>query len=284
MQSQDAGEAFMIANETGSGAQEPGRDDSRNRADRRAHAIDDRAARALTRIEERMQKVLAAHEEREQRARERFEERLQRARAAQDDQSQRVRNGRERILRAAKELVVENGYIPTSLQEIADAAQLRKASIYHHVKDKEALFSGIVQDEIAKSTEHLREVVERNGPLSAALFDLAVSQLEMSQTDAGRLFMDFQKNVPEDRHEEIHAMLQRWVDEFAVLFDRAIQREEIAPIDPRVAALFFFHMGAAWTFHGMEDPSILPPDPETGARTLVNVLIHGLAGGLPPQD
>ena len=79
-------------------------------------------------------------------------------------------------------------------------------------------------------------------------------------------------------------MLQRWVDEFAILFDRAIERGEIAPIDPRVAALFFFHMGAAWTFHGMEDPSLLPPDPETGARTLISVLLHGLAGGSRPKD
>jgi AcrR family transcriptional regulator len=277
----------MMIKETGSGAPEPGRDEPGARGaswERRPHSGDDRVVRALAAAEERMQRVLAAHEEREHRARERFEHKLLRARAADDEQRQRVRNGRERILRAAKALFVENGYIPTSMQEIADAAQLRKASIYHHFKDKEALFSGIVLDEIIKSTEHLHEVIERNGPISAALFDLAVSQLEMSQTDAGRLFMDFQKNVPEERHQEIHVMLQRWVDEFAILFDRAIERGEIAPIDPRVAALFFFHMGAAWTFHGMEDPSLLPPDPETGARTLINVLLHGLAGGPRSKD
>jgi len=246
--------------------------------------VDEHLQRALTRVEERMQRAIARVEAEERRARERLEQELQRAQATLDARNQGVRNGRERILIAAKALFLDKGYIPTSMQEIAEAAGLRKASIYHHFQDKEALFSEIVLEEITAWSDHLRSVIDENRSLSASLFELALVQMKMSQNDDGRLFMEFQKHVPEERHAQVHAMLQTWVNEFAVLFERAIERKEIGPIDPRVAALFFFHMGAAWTFHGMEDPTLLPSDPSTGAATIVDVLLNGLVGRPETKD
>lgn len=252
----------------------------RDRIERTANARAERERRAHARIEERLARARAAHEEREQRAREWLEAKLLQVQTDHEQRGQRVRNGRERILAAAQSLFLVNGYMATSMQEIAEAADLRKASIYHHFKDKEALFSEIVLEEITKWSANLHAVVTRDEPLRGSLYELALAQMRMTQNDDGRLFVEFQKHVPEERHAEVHAMLQAWVGDFAVLFERALERNEIGAIDPRVAALFFFHMGAAWTFHGIEDPSLLPDDPAAAARTIVNVLLNGLTGGL----
>ena len=53
-------------------------------------------------------------------------------------------NGRDRILRRAAELFLENGYAETSLRTIADAVEMRPASIYHHFDSKDALLSEIL--------------------------------------------------------------------------------------------------------------------------------------------
>jgi AcrR family transcriptional regulator len=273
---------------SGSGGLNPGEGGSRREA-RFEELIEERIQQVIARGEERLRREYIAHEAEIQRARERVERELERAQAKLDRaqakleaQDQRVRDGRARIIAAARELFLDRGYLATSMQEIAEAADLRKASIYHHFADKEALFAAIVLEEFDASWGRLSAIIARDQPLAETLRAIAEQQFEINGTEVGRLLFDFRKFVPETRHEEVHAKLQQMIDANAALFQRAIDRGEIIPIDPRLAALFFFHMGAAWTFHGMEDPSILPPDPASGAKTLVDVFLHGLAARITP--
>ena len=251
--------------------------------------IEERIQRVIARGEERLRREFLAHEAEIERARERVEReldraqiKLDRAQAKIDAHNERIRDGRARVLSAARTLFIEKGYLATSMQEIADAAGLRKASIYHHFADKEALFAAVVLAEFDTTWAELLKVIDQDRPLAETLRTIAESQLQLNGTDVGRLFQDFQKFVPETQHEEMHAKLQSMIDANAAIFRRAIERGELMPIDPRLAALFFFHMGAAWTFHGMEDPSILPPDPASGAKILVDVFLHGLAARITP--
>src|SRR5215207_7179790 len=48
--------------------------------------------------------------------------------------------GQVRIVRAAYPLFVEQGYVSVSMQEIADAVPLNKATLYHHFQNKDDLF------------------------------------------------------------------------------------------------------------------------------------------------
>jgi len=53
-------------------------------------------------------------------------------------------SGRDRILRVAAELFLTKGSAETSLRIIADAVEMRPASIYHHFESKDALLSEIL--------------------------------------------------------------------------------------------------------------------------------------------
>lgn len=53
---------------------------------------------------------------------------------------------KQRIIDAAFEHFVRNGYEGTSLNTIAEAVGIRKASIYTHFKSKDALFLELLQD------------------------------------------------------------------------------------------------------------------------------------------
>jgi len=52
--------------------------------------------------------------------------------------------GRDRILLRAAELFLEHGYAETSLRTIADAVEMRPASIYHHFDSKDSLLAEIL--------------------------------------------------------------------------------------------------------------------------------------------
>ena len=52
---------------------------------------------------------------------------------------------RNRVLDAARPLFVDYGYKGVSMQQIAAAAGIHKATLYHHFKDKDALFAAVVE-------------------------------------------------------------------------------------------------------------------------------------------
>lgn len=57
-------------------------------------------------------------------------------------------SGRRRVLGAAAELFVAQGYHGTTLRQIGAAAGIKAGSVYHHVDSKEAMFVAILDDGI----------------------------------------------------------------------------------------------------------------------------------------
>lgn len=53
---------------------------------------------------------------------------------------------KEDVIRAAVKVFLENGYAGTSLNKIAQEAGVIKATIYSHYKDKETLFTAIIEE------------------------------------------------------------------------------------------------------------------------------------------
>src|SRR5262249_3337983 len=54
---------------------------------------------------------------------------------------------RDRVLRAATRLFAGRGYGMTSMRDIARAARIRVASLYHHFKSKDALYLEVLDRE-----------------------------------------------------------------------------------------------------------------------------------------
>lgn len=58
----------------------------------------------------------------------------------------RPQSKRDDIVTAAVEVFLERGYADTSISEVAKAAGVIKATIYSHFKDKEQLFTAIIEE------------------------------------------------------------------------------------------------------------------------------------------
>ena len=63
--------------------------------------------------------------------------------AAYDDQ-------RDAILAARRELFARRGYTATSMNDVAAACGVSKATLYHYVRDKQALLAQITADHVAR--------------------------------------------------------------------------------------------------------------------------------------
>ncbi|MEU4335403.1 helix-turn-helix domain-containing protein [Micromonospora lupini] len=70
-----------------------------------------------------------------------------------DKRAERSRRTREKVVEAARELFVAQGYGATSLQEVADRAGVAVQTVYFVFRNKRTLFKDVVDTSIAGDTE-----------------------------------------------------------------------------------------------------------------------------------
>jgi len=69
------------------------------------------------------------------------------ARRSNQDRRQETRSA---LIRAARALFLEKGYAATGTPEVVEHAGLTRGALYHHFKDKQALFLAVVEAEAAQ--------------------------------------------------------------------------------------------------------------------------------------
>lgn len=184
-------------------------------------------------------------------------------------------DGRARIIAQAHRLFLENGYADVSMQQIADAAGLRKASIYHHFKDKNALFNEIVITEMRRTLDALERVAAEERTFRATLEAVATNYLRSVRSDVYRLMSDYRRHVPESEHEQLHGELTRFAALFQQIFGRAEQEGARLTISPQFAGAFYLQMTFSLLFQ-LNGEIGLEISPEEGARMITAALLDGI--------
>src|SRR3954470_7377874 len=105
--------------------------------------------------------------------------------------------GRNRILLEARPLFVARGFNAVSMQQIADAVGVNKATLYHHFRDKEELFLEVVREEIERATISMQAVLCMDGSFRERLLALTSSLFATTQIDYFRLIADLHEYVAE---------------------------------------------------------------------------------------
>ena len=185
--------------------------------------------------------------------------------------------GRARILREAWRLFTERGYAGVSMQQIADAAAVTKATLYHHVRDKEELFLAVMTEELSRSRADLAAVLAGDAPLRERLRRVAAHVAAAHRSDLGRLMADLRHHVSADRRRELFAgSAPPWRD-LVPAVERAIAAGEVRPVDPDLAARLFFAMAASQLWWSDPDPGAEPPLPDPAlAAAIADVLLDGI--------
>lgn len=71
---------------------------------------------------------------------------------------------REDILEAASQIFSQKGFQATSMQDIAEAVNIQKGSLYHHYSSKQAILSAVLDRAIKTLSDHMQEVITRPLP------------------------------------------------------------------------------------------------------------------------
>jgi TetR/AcrR family transcriptional repressor of mexJK operon len=162
------------------------------------------------------------------------------------DDDRRSTRKRRAILEAATTVFLRNGYLGTSMDEIAALAAVSKQTVYKHFADKERLFFEIVVSTVNEASEPTHNEVlnlRDSGDVDADLRDLArrlvarVMQPRLLQLR--RLVIGEAGRFPELGQAFYEQGPGRTVAALATAFERLAERGVLQVDDPPLAAAHF---------------------------------------------
>jgi AcrR family transcriptional regulator len=183
---------------------------------------------------------------------------------------------REKILRAAGLIFGRMGYRRTTVTEIAERAGVGKATVYLYFKDKEAIFSLLVQREtdnilalIRQAVAEPQTVADRLRAFILTRYRAIQSLLELYQASSAALLEDLpcMREAAQHYGEQELALVETFLEE-----GRADGTLSLP--DTRLGA-----MAITGTLRSLDQPWIfqrMPIDLERRVDDLVQLFLHGL--------
>lgn len=197
-----------------------------------------------------------------------------------------------RILATAERLFAERGFDAVSMNDIAEAAAVSKANIFHHFNSKQSLYIAVVRNACRDAADRLQQLEHESGPLPERLTHFAERQLAsmLEHDQVTRLIL---RELLKEHGEQGRALAEQvFGDNFARLVEilRAGQRRGglREDVDPAMIATLliganvFFAESRALLRHlpgvGFTD------DPTRYSRGLVDILLRGILKETPAAE
>jgi AcrR family transcriptional regulator len=165
-------------------------------------------------------------------------------------ENQEEKSTKELIIDAAIDLFAQRGFDAMSMNEIADAVGIKKASIYFHFKSKEEIMDRIFEyfqhEIVATSTGDMTVVdaaldsigLEGMMMASASFFEESTSNLRLQ-----KIWRIIVMEMPRNTYIHDYYVKNNWDTPLAtweLIFARAMKKKLIKPGDPKFLAMEFF--------------------------------------------
>lgn len=110
----------------------------------------------------------------------------------------RQSKAQNRVLNAAYDLFLQNGLTAVSMQQIAEAAGITKATLYHHFRDKHDLYLATMQLALSRNETALQQSLEGSTSLRELVYALVTYIFGDERADLQRLSTDFRLHVEKE--------------------------------------------------------------------------------------
>ena len=123
---------------------------------------------------------------------------------------------RERILRAAAELVAERGFHAVSMADIGAASGIVGSGVYRHFESKSAVLLALLDDGMARLLEHAAGAVGSGRPDAEVLEELVRDQVRFAVDEAllVRLWLREVQTLPEADQRRLRRLQRHYVEEW----------------------------------------------------------------------
>ncbi|MFQ1702459.1 TetR/AcrR family transcriptional regulator [Loktanella agnita] len=156
------------------------------------------------------------------------------------------------VLEGARKVFLCDGFEGTSVDDIARAACVSKATLYSYFPDKRFLFMHVAKNECCKLADNVIDNIATNAPVRDILSDIAIQMVEFITSDFGkrifRICVGEGDRFPELAREFYESGPKMVRDQLVVIFAKAIERGELVIEDQELAADQFHELCKADLF------------------------------------
>jgi TetR/AcrR family transcriptional regulator, cholesterol catabolism regulator len=160
------------------------------------------------------------------------------------------KRGKKNVFEVAAEVFHRKGYDNTSMSDVAEAAGLTKAGLYHHVSSKESLLytvldSGLdlTESYVMKPLETIADPIERLKTMIELHLRLVLEERNLEVTG---LLHECKTLAPADRT-RINRRKKEYVKMSTKVIADAIRKYNITDVNPKLAAFALLGM-LNWTY------------------------------------
>jgi TetR/AcrR family transcriptional regulator len=86
--------------------------------------------------------------------------------AAAAQRAPKAERTRAAILEAAEREFARRGYAATRLEDVADAVGVRRAALFYHFRDKQALYDAVIEDAFRELVARVEAALSAGGPIA----------------------------------------------------------------------------------------------------------------------
>lgn len=181
------------------------------------------------------------------------------------------------ILRIASRLFMDYGYDAVSLEAIAEAAKITKASIYYYFPTKSDVFVAAVERLLSTICRQTQTILDGPRPLKDRLLELTETRLRIAETrfDFERVVSEAAPQLSPEQLLRIRQAMQNLADVLIQAFRQAEERGDLAVQNPVFTAHAYMAILNA-AFARTPAGERLFADPHATAQEIVTLIMSGL--------
>lgn len=175
-----------------------------------------------------------------------------------------------RIIKVATKMFMTDGFKRTSTRAIAETIGITQPNLYHYFKNKEAIYTRVIAEQLREINEHLMIVIRHSGSgIANELHEMTMVLLNHENVDYLTMQYDMKNVISKHSREEIYLQWEtHMLRPFEALFKKYhIQSKELSTKE--MARLYFSQMSA--TMHLYEHLS----HPEF-VRKFIAIFLYGV--------
>jgi AcrR family transcriptional regulator len=154
----------------------------------------------------------------------------------------KIGNTREKIIQVATRLFMDNGYLDTSTRQIAQLAEVTQPNLYHHFKNKEEVYIGVIETLLNDVNEELLIIVEDQRLDTVSKLQKFAECLKVKHPfDFDLMMHDFTTKLTEETQRQLFAL---WNQSYKAPLLRIFQTSDFpirSGITPEIATTHFLN-------------------------------------------
>jgi len=183
---------------------------------------------------------------------------------------------RDRVIQAAFSLFVDRGFADVSMQQIADASSITKATLYHHFRDKQDLYLATMRMAFTRNQASFMKEIQEESDLRAVVQHILRYVVNKHRADLQRLMSDFHQHLDKSTQEAFWIEFPRPWHALEPVIQRCIDAGQACSSDATFVSRFLYSAVAGYA-HVIRTTPNSDANSEENYDRFVNTILYGIS-------